>query len=140
MVYALEQGQQVVRIGPVLVIALNDISLATATCKIRNNTAFWSASMPTCQGNHSHIGTEHVLTNRSVLEVLCADLSANLLVHGHIAVGGRKVDSTAEYKCSVGYQLVGDAKRKCQQIGSWTGNHPICQGITVRNDCCNMNM
>ena len=34
--------------------------------------------------------------------------------------------SSANYTCSSGFMLVGDATRNCQSDGSWSGSEPLC--------------
>ena len=36
------------------------------------------------------------------------------------------LDAIANYSCSEGYDLVGDAMRTCQETGQWNGAEPTC--------------
>lgn len=46
--------------------------------------------------------------------------------NGTINSTGRTFASTSSYSCSIGYQLVGPAKRTCQADGKWSGETPTC--------------
>lgn len=43
------------------------------------------------------------------------------------AEGGTKFSATALYTCSRGFELIGNAERKCGTDGLWSGHSPKCQ-------------
>jgi len=47
--------------------------------------------------------------------------------NGRVVLTGTTVGSRASYTCNRGYLLVGDAVRKCQANGEWSGNEPVCK-------------
>lgn len=36
-------------------------------------------------------------------------------------------ESVATYSCTIGYNLIGETTRMCQDNGSWSGMEPVCQ-------------
>ena len=47
--------------------------------------------------------------------------------NSHVAFTNTTINSTAEYSCTVGYQLIGNSTRVCQSDGKWSGSVPFCQ-------------
>ena len=45
---------------------------------------------------------------------------------GMVATIDTGLDAIANYTCSEGYDLVGDAVRTCQADGQWDGGEPTC--------------
>ena len=37
-----------------------------------------------------------------------------------------RIGSTVRFYCNSGYKLIGEAVRKCQKNGLWSGQQPIC--------------
>lgn len=72
-----------------------------------NNAGIWTGSKPLCKK----------------IKVSCPDLAPlkNGIIH--------YLDNAfnVEYKCNKGYSLVGNAKRTCNDSGTWTGNAPLCE-------------
>ena len=54
----------------------------------------------------------------------CPDLN---LIDGNDCVYTLEGD-TCRFSCRAGYLLVGSSSRKCTGSGSWTGEHPLCDG------------
>ena len=64
----------------------------------------------------------------TVTVIQCPDLSDSIN-NGKVIVTptAHTVNSTAEYTCNDGYKLEkGDAKRTCQNDGTWSGEAPGC--------------
>ena len=49
--------------------------------------------------------------------------------NGSVEEAGTLLGSTATYRCSQGFQLIGEDMRYCQANGLWAGNEPFCQGM-----------
>ena len=45
-------------------------------------------------------------------------------------VNGNTPGSEADYKCNSGFELEGVAWRKCQGNGQWSGEAPVCKGVS----------
>ncbi|KAH7975220.1 hypothetical protein HPB49_025161 [Dermacentor silvarum] len=45
--------------------------------------------------------------------------------------GTLSVNSRVQYRCRIGYTLVGTVERICQSDGSWSGAEPVCQVAVV---------
>lgn len=56
---------------------------------------------------------------------MCGRLPA--IRNGRVDLSGTAVGSTATYSCDQGFLLVGEATRRCQLNGEWTGNEPFCR-------------
>lgn len=60
-------------------------------------------------------------------------------VNGNVSfTDGDRYASIATYTCSVGFNLVGNPERICQENCSWTGTDPICQSqcqSTCHDEC-----
>ena len=44
---------------------------------------------------------------------------------------GTTFGQTATYSCYVGFDLMGDSNRTCQNTGNWSGSEPICQRMLL---------
>ena len=44
---------------------------------------------------------------------------------------GTTFAQTATYSCNIGYNLVGDSNRTCQDTGNWSGSAPTCQSMLL---------
>lgn len=53
--------------------------------------------------------------------------SPDSLVNTTIIGRNYSIGNTIEYKCPKGHSLVGEAKRTCEKIGSWSGKAPTCK-------------
>ncbi|XP_013383226.1 sushi, von Willebrand factor type A, EGF and pentraxin domain-containing protein 1 [Lingula anatina] len=51
------------------------------------------------------------------------------VANGMIMLNGYKVGEVAEYKCNNGYEIIGSAKRTCQNDKTWSGSDPSCGKI-----------
>ena len=47
--------------------------------------------------------------------------------NGRVWFNGVTPSSIADYSCNKGFKLVGDAWRKCQPNGEWSGEAPTCK-------------
>ena len=47
---------------------------------------------------------------------------------------GTSLGQTVNYRCNIGYILVGDSTRTCQASGNWSGSAPTCQGMLLKDD------
>ena len=47
---------------------------------------------------------------------------------GQVNTDGSSLGSQANYSCSEGYILNGNAIRVCQEDGQWSGSEPACEG------------
>ena len=56
--------------------------------------------------------------------VTCNSLEA--MSNGHISIDSYNFGSVIEYKCDYGFFLTGDATRRCQEDGVWTGRSSQC--------------
>ena len=57
--------------------------------------------------------------------IKCPKLSD--IEYGSVRVTGFTPGSTAHYECKKGFKLVGEAWRKCQYNGYWSGKEPECR-------------
>ena len=62
--------------------------------------------------------------------VLCPVLGD--IANGAVTVTSRTVGSRATYTCNDGYRLQGDRQRECQRNGQWSGQEPVCRGMSVK--------
>lgn len=46
--------------------------------------------------------------------------------NGFVDISGTSFSDTATYRCNIGYQLVGEPVRTCQETGLWSGTIPFC--------------
>ena len=53
--------------------------------------------------------------------------------NGVIDVSGTSFWDTATYRCNIGYQLVGEAVRTCEETGLWSGTAPYCSRMFNSN-------
>ncbi len=42
----------------------------------------------------------------------------------------REYRSVATYSCDLGYALQGNERRRCNELGKWTGHKPYCNSKT----------
>lgn len=64
-------------------------------------------------------------------EIICSDvdqLNNGVITYSSGSQSRRPFNSTANYACELGYNLVGQAMRTCQGDGSWSGQEPVCEG------------
>ena len=54
------------------------------------------------------------------------------IANGAVTVTSRTVGSRATYTCNDGYRLQGDRQRECQRNGRWSGQEPVCVGMSVK--------
>lgn len=47
--------------------------------------------------------------------------------NGEVILSGIEPGSSATYRCSLGYQLIGESTRTCMGNGEWSGQAPTCQ-------------
>ena len=59
------------------------------------------------------------------LVVDCGDLSSP--AYGNVTLNFTLYQSLAVYRCSYGYNLIGNSSRYCQANGQWSGEEPICE-------------
>lgn len=71
------------------------------------NTGVWSGEKPSCQ------------------PVECPNLPAPS--YGSVHLTGTTLDNIAIYTCDSGFQLVGEAVRRCLTSGQWSGQAPVCE-------------
>lgn len=57
--------------------------------------------------------------------IKCPDL--DYIPYGDVKQKGNKPGNTAHYSCKKGFKLVGDAWRKCEYNGYWSGKEPVCK-------------
>ena len=51
--------------------------------------------------------------------------------NGMVAMTASTFDSTANYSCIGGYELVGNSQRICQADGQWSGSEPTCSKLQL---------
>ena len=62
-----------------------------------------------------------------LVAIECASLQNP--AHGAITfANGTTLEFIADYTCSAGYTLSGNAQRTCQEDGTWSGDEPQCNG------------
>lgn len=59
-----------------------------------------------------------------VLAITCPSLQDPR--YGSVSLTGNRVGDYANYQCDAGFTLEGDARRKCQVSGQWSGEVPSC--------------
>ena len=80
----------------------------TRTCQ---SNGFWSGIAPTCT------------------QIYCPALIPQSFMK--ISESDNSVNSTVDYSCNPGYELVGNQQRTCLVTGTWSGSEPTC----VRIEC-----
>ena len=60
---------------------------------------------------------------------MCSTTALGTLENGNVTFTATIFDSVATYSCNSGYTLTGDASRRCQGDGTWSGSIPTCIGI-----------
>lgn len=56
--------------------------------------------------------------------IRCRNLDAPL--YGRVSLTGNDIRYRAHYECDYGYELVGNAYRRCLHNGYWSGREPKC--------------
>lgn len=110
----------------------------------------WSGQEPTCHGNSFNISwCLHGLFIYGVVtlaretelntgmwcvistEIVCPDLdelSNGMIDYSSGTESSRPFNSIAMYSCGLGYKLIGQATRACQNNETWSGQEPSCIG------------
>lgn len=47
-------------------------------------------------------------------------------LNGIVDISGTSFGDTATYRCNIGYQVVGEPVRTCEDTGLWSGTVPYC--------------
>ena len=57
-------------------------------------------------------------------------------VNGHVSVTALTVQSTATYSCNLGYVLIGEGNRMCEEGGAWSNEEPTCESKYTSYPVC----
>ncbi|XP_077864038.1 sushi, von Willebrand factor type A, EGF and pentraxin domain-containing protein 1-like, partial [Saccoglossus kowalevskii] len=89
-----------------------------------------------CEPGYKMIGNSNVIcqeTGKWTIPPVCSPVSCGpptSVSHGSVLGEGYTYKQTVQYQCDVGYILIGEHERTCQNDGSWGGESPVCQIIS----------
>ena len=69
------------------------------------------------------------ITPTSHIAISCESLSDP--ANGMVSLVSESTSLIAEYECNPGYYLTGNASRKCDCNGQWSGSDVTCEGIII---------
>ena len=108
------------------VIAPNNSYNSDATYSCEIGYSLSGSDTRTCQADGTWNGSEPTCSI-----VTCPPLA----VTSRLAVSAPNLtySSNATYSCSVGYEIIGNSTRTCQNDGTWSESEPTCTPITCSN-------
>ena len=125
---------------------------AVATYSCISGYSLVGDSIRTCQANGSWSGQipqcsrKIVIANARVKVINFADFILAVdcgvlpkVQHGTTVTNDTVFQSVAHYFCDNGYNLVGVQSRSCESNATWSGNEPVCKGMTEDNTFINYN-
>lgn len=87
-------------------------------------TSYWEKAYPVCKCKEIVLTLDAQIKRVNFPVIRCGYVGS--ISNGNVTVTKSSYNGTASFRCDMGYEMIGEAKRICQLNGKWSGSNPEC--------------